>query len=91
MKYPQHLLLDLYVTQQFKESTSLKNSVLPSYPFITSFGINNRSLNSTQTIHYTTKKISQSQSSLYLQSSSNTTLFDIHFLRKEKLYTKLMK
>ena len=85
MKYPKHILLDV---------VSSANSTTTSWRRYDQTPLNNLSLTNTNLTLNRTKFVSYQQESLpthavLARESSRTALFDINFLRKEKLYTKL--
>ena len=89
MKYPKHILLDVAtpITSVYS-STSWRRysqgSALPS-PLATK----NLSSQQTQVLIYNQTAWAHSTPARSSRSSTFTTHFDINFLRKEKLYTKL--
>ena len=89
MKYPKHILLDLATPTQFSDvPTSWRRydqTSLPSIPYATK----NQTSNQTQLITYNTPHRLHTPTPTLRFESSLTMLFDINFLRKEKLYTKL--
>ena len=90
MKYPNHILLDLKVQVPSNVSNSWKNSYevdLNKKEFKSS--TRNLTINSLNTLTKTIPNFSKKNKSKLTSTSSLLPIFDIHFLRKEKLYTKL--
>lgn len=90
MKYPKHILLDVANSTQPSSLISswrrYDQSSLSSLPLPTK----NLTLNQINSTTYNTSNKSYFTSTTSLdRGSSFTMLFDINFLRKEKLYTKL--
>ena len=85
MKYPKHILLDV---------VSSANSTATSWRRYDPTLLNNTSTAPINLTLHQTKLVSYQQQSLsthdvLVRESSRTAFFDINFLRKEKLYTKL--
>jgi len=90
MKYPHHLLLDLntnssqtllYTSSEHKVKLLKRHTVVPTL---------NPSLESSTSVTLpTTTFIHSDTTNRYLYDKTILSVFDIHFLRKEKLYTKL--
>lgn len=85
MRYPQHLILDL------STPTVSKNQVNWSYEYFKQLTPKHASLVSqlTNTEHSFSLLTVKSKVILPERSFYNTNLFDINFLRKDKIYTKL--
>jgi hypothetical protein len=86
MRYPKHLILDLRTPETSTSAADWKQNFLTKTPLLldneTSLYVNVVK-NSSANLHSAQEHKSES---FY---SSTTTTFDINFLRKEKLYTKL--
>ena len=90
MKYPKHILLDVATPVQnstmYTSWRRYDQASLTSVPYFTK----NRTSIQTKLNNYSASSKSYPDSTSALRfESSPTTLFDVNFLRKEKLYTKL--
>ena len=90
MKYPKHILLDVATPTQTSTIYTSWRRYDPSSLISVPYATKNRTSIQTKLTSYSapSKSYPVTTSALRFESSP-TTLFDINFLRKEKLYTKL--
>ena len=90
MKYPNHVLLDVSQTSHINLPLSYKRlrmeNTMPS-PFL--FETQTSLIGATTTVPISTTQHQRLNKKIFTCSSTTLPVFDIHFLRKEKLYTKL--
>lgn len=90
MKYPNHILLDLKVRTPSNFSTSWKNSYEVDLNIKTFKNpTHNLTINSLNTLTKSSSNTFNKNKTRVAATSSLLPIFDVHFLRKEKLYTKL--
>jgi len=90
MKYPTHIILDV----QTRTSSTAHSSWQGEFARVTSTSISKRLLTEpTASLNFSSQSTDYYSDTLSLNTSTPRSLtfsiFDIHFLRKEKLYTKL--
>lgn len=89
MKYPKHILLDVATPIQASDVVTSWHRYDQTPLTATPYTTKNQTFNQTKLITYSTPPQSHAAIPALRFESSFTTLFDINFLRKEKLYTKL--
>lgn len=87
MKYPKHIILDLKTTPTSNSTMSWEGEYIRLTNLTLSNTLSTLSLHTPKATNLTINSTNSFHSESY--STLTTTLFDIHFLRKEKLYTKL--